>query len=287
MMPLGVLLLAAATDPAEGLAKLFRPIYQKEAESYSFSVESAPGKVLELRKEPVFEWVNPARGTTQGVLYVWLRDGRPAAIGCMFSYPHQTLNGRVVMHEMHALDREKLVVKRDSPNKWEPQAGLERKELPGAPAPAATPAARLAQMRKLAAEFGGHEVDYGGKRWELRLQPTPLYRYPAAKAGVIDGALFALMSNAGTDPEVLLVIEAKEENGKLRWEYACGRFSDWDLHVTHREKEVFTSTRKDADQLRAQLYRAYQELVVSPEGKTIARARASAGGTRLVPVEDP
>jgi hypothetical protein len=287
MIPLGVLLLAAAADPADGLAKTFRPIYQKEAESYSITVESDPKRPLELKKVPVFEWVNLARGTTQGVIYVWLRDGRPAAVGCMFSYPHQSLPGRVVVHELHALDTEKLVVKRDSPNKWEPQTGLARTALPDAPPPATTPAARLVQMRKLAAEFGGHEVDYGGKRWELRLLPTPLYRYPEAKSGAVDGAVFALMSNAGTDPEVLLVIEAREEGGKLRWEYACGRFSDWDLYVTHKGKDVFTSTRKDTTQLRTQLYRAYSELVVSPEGKIIARARPSAGGPRLVPVEEP
>ena len=32
-----------------------------------------------------------------------------------------------------------------------------------------------------------------GKKLELRLLPTPLYRYPTAKTGVIDGALFTLV----------------------------------------------------------------------------------------------
>src|SRR5256885_566548 len=96
-------------------------------------------------------------------------------------------------------------------------------------------------MRRLAQEFAGHSVDRDAKRWELRLLPTPLYRYPFAKTGVVDGALFALMSNAGTDPEVLLVIEAREVEGKSRWEYACGRFSDWELRVHRKDKEVYAS----------------------------------------------
>ena len=42
------------------------------------------------------------------------------------------------MHELHALDPEKLVVKRDAQNEWKPKAGLARKELPDAAPPAAS-----------------------------------------------------------------------------------------------------------------------------------------------------
>src|SRR5205814_8213202 len=124
-----------------------------------------------------------------------VRDGRPAALGCFFSQPATKLPGRRVFHEFHALDAEKLIVTRsDTLNEWKPQAGLERKQLPDAGTPADTPAARLAQMRRLAQEFAGHETDGAGKRWDLRLLPAPLYRYPAAKTGVVDGALFTLVS---------------------------------------------------------------------------------------------
>ena len=89
------------------------PIYVKEAADYSIAVESAPKKALELKKEPVFEWSNPIRqGLQQGVLFLWLRDGRPAALGCIFSQPHDKLAGRQVIHELHALDPEKLLVTR-------------------------------------------------------------------------------------------------------------------------------------------------------------------------------
>src|SRR5205807_10417010 len=139
-------------------------------------------------------------------------------------------------------DPEKLLVSRpkEALNEWKPQAGLERKVLPDAGAPGTSAGARLVQMRRLAQEFTGYETDNEGKRWDLRLLPAPLYRYPQARSGVIDGALFTLVSTAGTDPEVLLLLEAREADGKLRWEYACGRFSDRSLYVQRKGKEVWS-----------------------------------------------
>src|SRR5438046_4025239 len=122
--------LLVAADPDDGLAKKMLPIYGKEAETYSLAIESAPKKALEFKKEPVFEWLNPARSDQQGAVFLWLRDGRPAALACIFSHPHEKLPGRQIMHELHALDSEKLLVKRDEYNQWKPETGLARKELP-------------------------------------------------------------------------------------------------------------------------------------------------------------
>jgi hypothetical protein len=146
-------------------------------------------------------------------------------------------------------------------------------------------------MRRLAQEFAGHEVDGEGKRWELRLLPAPLYRYRAAKAGVVDGALFTLVSNAGTDPEVLLLIEAREGGGKVRWEYACGRFSDRSLYVQRNGKDIWSSVRNETnvhthDPLH--LYRAYADKVVSLDGKLLARIRVTDKNSfgEIIPVDE-
>src|SRR5262249_14652448 len=141
--------------------------------------------------------------------------------------------------------------------------------------PAATRGARLVQMRRLAQEFTGYEInrDREDKRGELRLLPAPLYRYPAAKKGVVDGALFTLVSTVGTDPEVLLLIEAREEGGKTRWEYACGRFSNWDLHVQRKGKEFWSSVRSETNTFLhdpLHLYRIYADKVVRLDGKLLA-----------------
>ena len=146
-------------------------------------------------------------------------------------------------------------------------------------------------MRRLAQEFTGFSVDRDAKRWELRLLPTPLYRYPAAKTGVVDGALFALVSTAGTDPEVLLLLEAKAIDGKMRWEFALGRFSDWELRVHRKDKEVFSSVLNETNSFfhdPQHLYRLYPEKVVTSEGKLLARIQSTPKEPwgKVIPVED-
>jgi hypothetical protein len=270
----------AAADPDDGLAKKMLPIYRKEIAEYSMAVETAPRKRLECTKEPVFEWSNPVRqGLQQGVIFLSVRDGRRAVLGCIFSEPEDRLKSRKVIREFHSLDRDKLLVSRQSAlNEWKPQTGLKRKELPEAGDPAATAGARLVQMRRLAQEFTGYEVDNEGKRWSLRLLPAPLYRYPTAKTGVIDGALFTLVSTAATDPEVRLLIEARKEGDKTRWEYAIGRFSDRSLYVQRKDKEVWSLVRSETNTFLhdpEHLYRTYADKVVSLDGKLLARVRAT------------
>ncbi|OWK43042.1 hypothetical protein [Fimbriiglobus ruber] len=289
---LALFLLMTADDAGDTLAKKMLPLYVKEAEAYSLTVESAPKKLFELKKEPVFEWSNPARGGgQQGVVFVWLRDGRPAALASIFSAPAAARfpGGRRVVHEFHALDPERLVVTRDAFNEWKPEAGLERTEVSGAGVPAGAAGTRLVQMRQLAKEFTGRTVDKDGKPWELRLLPAPLYRYPVAETGVVDGALFALVSDAGTDPEVLLVIEARKAGDKLRWEYACGRFSDLEIHMFRKNKEVFSSVPGETNPFThdpKHTYRIYAEKVLTPEGKLLARIRQMPNGPVVIPVQE-
>jgi hypothetical protein len=294
MVFLSLCLVFAADDPADSLAKKMLPIYRNEIAEYSIAVERAPRKKLELQKEPVLEWTNPVREVwlVQGVVFLWLRDGQPAALGGVFSHPAPSWKGRKILHELLALDRDKLLVSRPKGalNEWKPHVGLERKVLADAAAPAATRGARLVQMRRLAQEFTGYVTDREDKRRDLRLLPTPLYRYPAVKTGVVDGALFALVVE-GTDPEVLLVLEAREEDGKTRWEYACGRFGVISMYVQHKGKEVWSSILNGRSDVwshdRLHLYRIYPEKIVTPEGKLLARMRLNAGeGEVVIPVEE-
>jgi hypothetical protein len=80
-------------------------------------------------------------------------------------------------------------------------------------------------------------------RWELRLLPQPLYRYKSTDPDVLDGALFAFVTSAGTDPEALLVIEARKPaaGGGPVWHYAAARFTDLNLWVRHKGQEVYTA----------------------------------------------
>ena len=99
-------------------------------------------------------------------------------------------------------------------------------------------------MREMTRDFSATSEDLKGKRWELRLLPQPLYRYESTDPDVLDGAVFAFVTSAGTDPEVILVIEARKPPGSDRppaWHYAIARFSDLRLWVRHKGREVFTA----------------------------------------------
>ena len=109
--------------------------------------------------------------------------------------------------------------------------------IPGAPKPAATPAERLRQMRALARVPCVFQRSQGQS--ELRLLPKPLYRYDTKSPDLLDGALFAFVVT--TDPEVLLMIEARPEDGTSVWQYGFARMSMVNLRAEHKDQTVWSA----------------------------------------------
>ena len=197
-----------------------------------------------------------------GEVYVWTYRGRPEVIGSMFSHP--TPDGRrTVCHELHSLSSAVLVADRLASEQWVPQApGLDLKPVEGAPKPAGNPGLRLAQIRALAREFSGRSLSNEGQAWELRLLPRPLYRYESSDPVVLDGALFALVSSAGTDPEIILLLEARVGQSGPQWLYGAARFSDMSLWLSHKNHEVWSALRSPEstrDHDAKHRYRFYQD----------------------------
>jgi hypothetical protein len=233
----------AARPSAERLLKL----HLEDARSYAMFRDSARSQPLELRREPVYRWTNPTRvGGQTGDVFVWSYKGHPEVIATIFSHPHEPGRLRVICHELHSLSTEVLTIDRDSPNRWEPQApGALWKPVPGGPEPATSAPARLAQMRAIAREFHGRSVSDQGVEWQLRLLPQPLLRYASPELGVLDGGLFALISSAGTDPEIILLVEARKDGARSRWEFSPARFSDMNLWQKHGDQEVWSAIRNE------------------------------------------
>jgi len=216
-------------------------IYSKDAAEYTIFRDASRKERVELQREPVFNWTNVlGAGDEYGALYVWTCRGRVEVVGTIFSFPE---NGqRKLCHEFHSLSLSTLDVNRSGSNPWIPEApGIELSPIPGAPAPAGSAPRRLVQMRALAHEFSASTKDSKERRWELRLLPQPLSRYQSTDPGVLDGAVFAFVTSAGTDPEALLVVEARKPaaGGEPIWQYAVGRFTDLNLWVRHKGKEIF------------------------------------------------
>jgi hypothetical protein len=220
-------------------------IYAGEAAEYTIYRDSSRKERLELQREPVYVWTNPVRtGGQDGVVYVWTCQGRAEVLGCFFSYP--ATGRRTLSHEFHSLALSVLEVDRAGthPNRWTPRApGIELVPIPAAPAPGRTAPQRLSQMRMLAHDFSASTKDQKEQRWELRLLPQPLFRYASTDPHVFDGALFAFVTSAGTDPEALLVIEVRKPAGADHpaWHYAVARFTDLELRMRHQGSEIFSA----------------------------------------------
>jgi hypothetical protein len=222
--------------------------YAAAAGEYAIETRDAGGEFqpLALQPTPILQYTNPERGFQQhGAFYVWTRDGRPQAIGSIWSnIPADDPQNRWVAHELHSLAAGPLrsthpprVGKRGAVPQWiTNQAGVVWKDAPDVPSPAATPALRLVQMRRIAEQYTARISDVANeKEGDLRLLTKPLYRYPADVAGAIDGGLFAFVQ--GTDPEVLLLLEATPSTSGDRWRIAFARFTHTTA-VVHRDGQL-------------------------------------------------
>jgi hypothetical protein len=233
-------------DVDEKTAAQLVQLYQQDAGEYDFRLSGAEGPRLKLQTSPVFVWQNNTRGGSPsqfGAVFVWTHAGRAEVIGTIFSQVAPT-GQRAVKHEFHSLSLSPLLAHRPAGQvQWSPSAaGLTPKLLADAPRPAASPAQRLLQMRNLAREFTAESIDRRG-RWELRLLPRPLHRREGTTSPENDGALFAFVSSAGTDPEVILVIETQSTPDGPRWHYGAARFSDLNLFVKHNDTLVWSFER--------------------------------------------
>ncbi len=263
---------AADKGPAvKARSKRLLELHTNDAATYAIYRDEARKEKLELKREPIYRWTNPTRvGGQVGEVFVWLYRGRPDAVGSIFSHPAEGRQ-RVMCHELHSLSTQVLVVDREAAEHWVPQAlGVDLKPVEGAPAPAGSASQRAAQMRSLSREFSGRSRSDQGVAWELRLLPQPLYRYESTDPDVLDGALFALVSSAGTDPEILLLLEARKGPTGPRWVFGAARFSDMNLWLTHKGKEVWSAIRDDQNTFyhdAKHRFRFYQDRIIPEIGE--------------------
>ncbi len=220
-----------ASEAKQGKGK-WVPLFERRAGEYVIRVGQHQFAAERL-SEPVLRWWQPVRGGDDGALYIWVREGRPVAALTFFTFkwPNGT---RSIVHEKASLALEPLEATWRGNVVWQTsRPGLTFKRIPDGPAPAGTASARLRQMQTLVREFSANTVDDKASKWQLRPLVRPLYRYE----GKNDGALFALVQ--GTDPEAFMVLEDRSEGNDSHWEYAIARFTDLEIHIRYKEREVF------------------------------------------------
>ncbi len=185
----------------------------KIASDYEFKLGNTH---LELYETPLLSWSNPVRRSKYGHVFVWTDDKRPRAMACFF---FDLKPGRGWLHEYTSLATRPISATWNGEIRWEPRdAGIEWRPLTTKQAPGTSSAQRLLQMRRLAREFQGQL-----RSEQLRLMSQPLYRYDHADQGIVDGSMFALAQ--GTNPEIILLIEAIADDTENSGRYALARMT--------------------------------------------------------------
>jgi len=242
---------AAPPDPENKNRELALELTTQWARKYRFDLErpvpearaeEADSEVV-LREQPILRWSNPERGEIYGNVFLWTRNGRPAAVGSLFKWysPFQHMS-----HEFHSLTTTGLTASLEDAKVWNVEAaGVTYAPVPDAPQVADSLAARLTQMRQLSRQFSARATQRDGQASDLRLLTQPVYRYERkpgregdAAGEPIDGGLFVFVE--GTDPELWLLLEAHRKGAEASpvWNYAVARMNSIAVEVRHQDKIV-------------------------------------------------
>jgi len=226
---------AFAQPSTDALADLRLETMKTAAKEYVF--RSGPGTkgAFTVSPEPLLRFTNPVSGLQAGGFFVWSDvSGRPMAAAQVF-----LTADNLWLHEFQSLSPKTFTATRDGRPAWDPQKpGVTVRPVPEAPVPAETPVKRLVQMRDIAKRFTASDEFEGRPRSdELRLLTKPLVRFGGDQTDTLDGALFTLAH--GTDPELLILLEASRTDGEYRWHYSLAPMTGYALKATLDDQPVW------------------------------------------------
>jgi hypothetical protein len=207
------------------------------------SVEFISGKEQpQLHDKPLIRYDDQPRGFVDATMWTWTKDGRPVALQkveatlsidtgkprwgfCFTSLAEPTIRAEW-KHGLKYQSRE---------------AGTKFQAVPKSPAVADKGAARKRQLRDIARAFSARILlnPRTNSTQELRLLTTPLYEYED-DARLPAGAVFGFACN-GTNPDLVIVVEAREAGGTQLWHFAPARMTTGGLNVKYGDETVWTA----------------------------------------------
>lgn len=219
---------------------------KKSAAEYEMTSDDAIP--LQLVIAPVLRFSDPVSSVPDGALFLWTSGERPQAAAAFWS----NTAGRAWV-EFQSLATQPLTATRSGRVEWKPRtAGVSFQPVQKASVSDKTAAARLTQMRAITRSVTASISDDKLGRQELRILPQPVYRYQDEKNGIVDGALFVFARS--TNPELLVLIEAKPIDGEPRWHYALARMTGRDCEVRLNDEVVWTAAGVGRDRNPARTY---------------------------------
>ncbi|HUQ70307.1 MAG TPA: hypothetical protein VM165_12325 [Planctomycetaceae bacterium] len=208
---------------------------------FQFSESRAAGKSpVEMSRSPLLTFGDAARNNESGTLWMWGRGGRPLAMLELFRPSGENQSW---VHAVTSTSPRLGKLDDSAGHRWTPRTShFSLAEMPDSGEVATTSQQRLRRMKELSRRFSAHQFwDQNNSRYELRLLVQPVHRYRDDDAHVLDGAVFVLAH--GTNPEVLLQIEAQATDPQPVWQYSLARLGSAEMHVQLDGREVWTVQR--------------------------------------------
>lgn len=225
--------------------------------AYTVRGGAALDRELTLHSRPILKWTNPVSGIEHGALVMWQDGVRPAVFAQVFKIPAPEL---FWLHECQSVASTPLEFRLNDKLTWGPKrGGAEFAPLKDVDAPTGKVPALVRQAKSLARRFTATE-DFRTKptspveKFELRLVTQPLHQYQSNERGILAGCVFAFVN--GTDPEVILVLEARAsgETAPAAWYYVLCPMTCWGTAAQFDQTPVFLSEEQFAKTSRTDPY---------------------------------
>lgn len=174
-----------------------------------------------LQGDPLFRYDDETRGYIDGTVWRLGATGRPRAIITTELHPNYLGGGPRVVYDALSLNPERFAAT-STKFVWNPTGpAVEMKPIPAGPAPAATAALRMSQIKELSRRFTATQDIEETERVlvQLRRLPREIDRYQPTSHDKADGAIFLFVN--GRNPGLVLLVETDGTT----WSYGVGRLS--------------------------------------------------------------
>jgi hypothetical protein len=195
----------------------------------------------ELVKNPIFRYDDQPRRFIDATIWAWTDQGRPVAFQKIEAKWHQGTGQPQWGYCFTSLTEDKLSVQWSSDRTFRTtESGVSWALVPGASAPAGRNGDRKRQVRDIARGFSGRILinPKTNSSAEMRLLPTPLLEYCDGETGDLQGAVVGFVVY-GTNPDVLVLLEVREQDGMSKWQFAAARMTTGGITLNYQEKTVW------------------------------------------------